>query len=121
MPIKGEDKSMVLSGVQMRSDLVFGAMKQVSNRFLLAKVLAKATRELHRPGTRIEDTTNDVLVRCGCANPIAGENAVRIPTAVSSRSSRPRPAVVHRPGPFTVLPAGKSSQIPSELARVLVA
>jgi hypothetical protein len=47
MTIKGEDKFLVLSGAQMRLDLVFGAMKQVSNRFLLAKVLAKATRALH--------------------------------------------------------------------------
>jgi hypothetical protein len=121
MPIKGEDKSMVLSGVQMRSDLVFGAMKQVSNRFLLAKVLAKATRELHRPGTRIEDTTNDVLVRCGCANPIADENAVRTPTTAGSRRSRPRRAVVHGHGTFTVLAAGESLQAPSEPSRVLVA
>ena len=121
MPIKGEDKSMVLSGVQMRSDLVFGAMKQVSNRFLLAKVLAKATRKLHRPGTRIEDTTNDVLVRCGCANPIADENAVRTLTTVASRRCRPRPAVVHRPGSLTVLPVGESSQAPSGHSQVLVA
>jgi len=47
----------------MRSELVFGAMKYVSNRYLLTRIAAKATRKLHRPYTRIEDTFNDVLVR----------------------------------------------------------
>jgi hypothetical protein len=47
----------------MRSELVFGAMAYVSNRFLLTNLAAKATRRLHRPNTRIEDTTNDVFVR----------------------------------------------------------
>jgi len=47
----------------MRSDLVFGAMTQVSNRFLLTRVAAHATRKLHRPNTRIEDTANEVFER----------------------------------------------------------
>jgi hypothetical protein len=97
----------------MRSDLIFGAMKHVSNRYLLAKVLAKATRELHRPGVRIEDTTNDVLVRCGCADPIADEDAVRLSTIVESRRSRPDNPVVHRTRAFTALPAGESLPAPS--------
>jgi hypothetical protein len=58
------------AGGSMRSDLVFVAIRQVSNRFLLAEALAKATRRLHKPGTRIEDTTNDILERFGTANPI---------------------------------------------------
>lgn len=105
----------------MRSDLVFGAMTQVSNRFLLVKVLAKATHEFHRPGARIEDTTNDVLVRCGCVNPIEDKNAARISTTVGSRRSRPYPSVAHRAGAFTVLPVSESSQAPSEPLKVLVA
>jgi len=105
----------------MRSDLVQGAMKQVSNRFLLVKVLAKATRAFHRPGVRIEDTTNDVLVRCGYANPIADEEATRIATTIGSRRSRPRLAVVHRAGSLTVLQVGESSAARSEPSRVLVA
>jgi hypothetical protein len=108
-------------GVQMRSDLVFGAIKQVSNRFLLAKGLAKATRAFHRPGTSIEDTIIDVLVRCGSANPIAGENAVRNSTTVGSRLGRQRPVVVHRAGIFTVPPVGESSQAHLDPSRVLVA
>ena len=53
----------------MRSDLIFGATLQVSNRYLLAKLAAKAVRELHKPGVRVEDTANDVFVRFSRANP----------------------------------------------------
>lgn len=116
-----QDRSLAPSEAQMRSDLVFGATKQVSNRFLLVRVLAKASRDLHRPGARIEDTTNDVLTRCGCINPIADENAIRIPTTAESRRSRAHDAVVHRAGTFAVLPVGNGSQAPSERSRVLVA
>ena len=55
----------------MRSDLVFGATAYVSNRFLLTKLAAKATRKLHRPNTRIQETMNDVFARFGRAYPIA--------------------------------------------------
>jgi len=54
----------------MRSELVFGAMAQISNRFLLTKLASKATRKFHRPNTRIQDTTNDVLERFGRSSPI---------------------------------------------------
>lgn len=57
----------------MRSDLVFGAMTHVSNRFLLARLAATATRKLHRPNTRIQETMNDVLRRFCQVNPNAGE------------------------------------------------
>ena len=60
----------------MRSDLVFGAMAHVPNRFLLTKLAAKATRKLHRPGSRIQDTANDVLGRFRRANPMAGMQLV---------------------------------------------
>ena len=45
----------------MRSELVFGAIVYVSNRFLLTKLASKATRKFHKPNTRIQDTTNDVF------------------------------------------------------------
>jgi hypothetical protein len=51
----------------MRSESVFAAMTYVSNRFLLTTLAAKATRKLHGPNTRIEDTTNDVFARFSCA------------------------------------------------------
>jgi len=47
----------------MRSDLVFEAMTRVSDRFLLAKLVSKTTRKLHKPNTRIQDTTNAVFAR----------------------------------------------------------
>jgi hypothetical protein len=56
----------------MRSELVFGAMTYVSNRFLLTRVAAKAIRRFHRPNTRIQDTANEVLERFTRANPLAG-------------------------------------------------
>lgn len=55
----------------MRSELVFAAMTHVSNRFLLTNVAAKATRKFHWPNTRIQETTNSVLVRFSRANPLA--------------------------------------------------
>jgi hypothetical protein len=54
----------------MRSELVFGALTQVSGRYLLTKLAAKATRKLHRPNTRIQETTNDVFVRFSRRTPI---------------------------------------------------
>jgi hypothetical protein len=55
----------------MRSKLVFKAITQVPNRFLLVKLASKATRALHRPNSRGQDTMNDVFVRVSHANPIA--------------------------------------------------
>jgi hypothetical protein len=52
----------------MRSELVFGAIAYVSNRFLLTKLASKATRKLHKPNTRIQDTTNDVFVHLNRAS-----------------------------------------------------
>jgi hypothetical protein len=50
----------------MRSELIYRAVAQVPNRFLPAKYLANAARALHKPGTRIEETTNEALARiCG--------------------------------------------------------
>lgn len=74
----------------MRSELVFGATKQVPNRFLLVRTLAKATRGLHRSGTRIEDTADDALRRFGCANPIAQTDAVPIAANILAHRSRPQ-------------------------------
>jgi hypothetical protein len=56
----------------MRSDLIFGAMTYVSNRFLLTRLASKATRRFHRPNTRIEDTANEVFERFTRVNPVAG-------------------------------------------------
>jgi len=53
----------------MRSDLVFGALSHVSNRYQLCQLASKATRKLHKPNTRLQDTTNEVLVRFHSPNP----------------------------------------------------
>ena len=53
----------------MRSDLVFGALSHVSNRYQLCQLASKATRMLHKPSTRLQDTTNEVLVRFQSTNP----------------------------------------------------
>jgi hypothetical protein len=55
----------------MRSDLVFKALSQVNNRYQLCQLASKATRKLHKPNTRLQDTTNDVLCRFQSANPEA--------------------------------------------------
>jgi hypothetical protein len=60
----------------MRSELVFGAMTYVSNRFLLTRVAAQATRKLHRPNTRIQDTANEVFERLRHANPLAAVSCI---------------------------------------------
>ena len=55
----------------MRSDLVFGALSHVSNRYQLCQLASKATRKLHKPNTRLQDTTNEVLGRFHTSNPSA--------------------------------------------------
>jgi hypothetical protein len=47
----------------MRSELIFEALVYESNRYLLCRLVAKGTRKLHRPNTRVEDTTNEMLER----------------------------------------------------------
>ena len=53
----------------MRSDLVFRALSHVSNRYQLCQLASKATRKLHKPNTRLQDTTNEVLGRFEVASP----------------------------------------------------
>lgn len=67
----------------MRSDLVFGALSHVSNRYQLCQLASKATRKLHKPSTRLQDTTNEVLDRFRTTHPgspapasVTAENAV---------------------------------------------
>jgi hypothetical protein len=56
----------------MRSDLVFKALSQVTNRYQLCQLASKATRKLHKPNTRLQDTTNEVLCRFESTNPGKG-------------------------------------------------
>jgi hypothetical protein len=61
----------------MRSELIFGALTHVNNRYQLCQLASKATRKLHKPNTRLQDTMNDVLVRFREQSPAAGTLAVR--------------------------------------------
>jgi hypothetical protein len=65
----------------MRSDLVFGALSHVSNRYQLCQLASKATRKLHKPNTRLQDTTNEVLDRFRSSNPGSPVQQVESPAA----------------------------------------
>jgi hypothetical protein len=73
----------------MRSDLVFGALSHVSNRYQLCQLASKATRKLHKPNTRLQDTANEVLGRFQTANPGI---AVPVAAAAAERQERRRAA-----------------------------
>ena len=52
----------------MRSKLVFEAVHTLRNRYTLCQLASKATRKFHKPNTRIQDTTNEVLHRIADAD-----------------------------------------------------
>jgi len=52
----------------MRSDVVFEALQNIQNRYMLCQLASKATRKFHRPNTRIQETMNEVLNRIGVAD-----------------------------------------------------
>ena len=41
----------------------------MSNRYQLCQLASKATRKLHKPNSRLQDTTNEVLARFQSTNP----------------------------------------------------
>jgi hypothetical protein len=76
----------------MRSDLIFRTKVRVSNRYQLARLVSRATRALHRPGMRIEDTMNDVLERLSRADPIAAPWSESEQSDVSLHRGRSHPS-----------------------------
>ena len=64
----------------MRSELVFEAVHTLRNRYTLCQLASKATRKFHKPSTRIQDTTNDVL------NRIAGSEREDIDSGTGDRN-----------------------------------
>ena len=74
----------------MRSDLVFGALSHVSNRYQLCQLASKATRKLHKPNTRLQDTTNEVLGRFQFSDP--GTTPVLVEAAAVETHERRRAA-----------------------------
>jgi hypothetical protein len=76
----------------MRADLTFRALADESNRYELTKSVAKATRMLHRPNTRVQDTMNEAFKWLGCFKPGAAEASIA-PKDFASRT----PAPIHDP------------------------
>jgi hypothetical protein len=72
----------------MRAHIVFAAL-QTQNRFALCHLAFKSIRKLHKPSTRIQDTTNDVLQR------IAGieEHQVGAAAVIALESNQEQPAI----------------------------
>jgi hypothetical protein len=70
---------------RMRSDLVFEAVHTLRNRYMLCQLASKATRKFHRPNTRIQDTTNDVLHRIADAE---RQNVIVEPETASEAQRR---------------------------------
>lgn len=83
----------------MRSDLVFGALVHIPNRYLLCKLTAKATRAFHRPGNRIHDTTNNALARFRRAMSIADLQASQESAVLPNRHRKTAPRILHLPTP----------------------
>lgn len=70
----------------MRSDLIYGALAHISNRYQLCQLASKATRKLHKPNTRLQDTTNEVLVRFHQKSPMGvGGQAIAATEQVSQQ------------------------------------
>jgi hypothetical protein len=69
----------------MRSDLIFGALSHIRNRYELCQLASKATRKLHRPTIRLQDTANEVLVRFHDSNPMNSASAVEQEVVVQQR------------------------------------
>lgn len=76
----------------MRSELIFGALTHVSNRYQLCQLASKATRKLHKPNTRLQDTMNDVLVRFRDSSPVAGSHVSRQETVAIPQHQQQRRA-----------------------------
>jgi hypothetical protein len=78
----------------MRTDLTSMALADASNRYQLTKSVAKVTRMLHRPNTRVQDTMNEAFKWLGRFKPGAARASTTPP-----RSSAPR--APYRSGPIT--------------------
>jgi hypothetical protein len=70
----------------MRSDLIYDALDTVRNRYLLCQLVSKATRQFHRPNTRVQETMNDVLVRVGGAG--QAEEVITVSTSTVAEPER---------------------------------
>ena len=53
----------------IRSNIIFGTLHTLPNRYMLCQLASKATRKFHRPNTRIQETMNEVLARIARSKP----------------------------------------------------
>jgi hypothetical protein len=79
----------------VRSEMVFAAENRLPNRYMLCRMLAKATRKVRKPATRIEDTTapccgaspTQTLQHCGwTAPPSCNSKKLSVKRVFSRRS-----------------------------------
>lgn len=103
----------------MRSDLVFGALVNVPSRYLLCKLVAKATRAFHRPGARLHDTTNNVLDRFSRARSIADVQASHELMVLPIRRQKTALPIWHAPIPPTPARISRVARASIELGRIL--
>jgi hypothetical protein len=71
----------------VRSNLIFGALSPVQNRYMLCQLVSKATRKFHRPATRVQDTMNEVLHRFAGSNNPASVMAAEPSVAAAERKA----------------------------------
>jgi hypothetical protein len=71
----------------MRADLTFTALAYEANRYRLTRLIAKATRMLHRPNTRVQDTMNDAFKWFGCSKPGADHRAAEAASSSEGRAA----------------------------------
>ena len=70
----------------MRADLTLMDLPRESNRYLLTRLIAKATRKLHRPKTWLQDTMNDACERFG-SKPRATRRAAEAASSSQGRAA----------------------------------
>jgi hypothetical protein len=71
----------------MRSELVFKVLAHEPNRYQLVRLLAKGTRKMHKPYTRLQETTNKVLEHLIDTAPRTEVKKVEIAWADSRRAA----------------------------------
>jgi hypothetical protein len=71
----------------MRAELTFKALNRDSRRYMLCRTAALATRKLHRPNTRIQETMNDALEYLGGGSRPKVATAVPNPESVQLREA----------------------------------
>jgi hypothetical protein len=103
----------------MRSDLVFGATTNVPNRYRLTILASKAARALHKPGARMQDTTNHVLARFSRSNPMGSAPALPVSQTSPSHPQKTLPVSPQKPEVSKFIPARERSNPLWEAARAL--